>query len=129
MKAVALGTVSFVVFAAGPALLFPLLALYPQAQTRPDWFGDFLLAAYLIAISTGFRAIGFVIPIALSRSWRRQTTRRAVVVSGVLGLVSPVVGLAVLMLVAGLITPLFHSVAWLAMAVMYGAPGLALGGI
>jgi hypothetical protein len=126
MKATALGFVSFAVCSMIPSLALSLLLL-SSAPPRPDATGDFLMAGLYYGYSAAFKSIGFLIPTALSRSWRRLGALRAVVIAGLLGVVSPVAYDAVAALIAKPVLPLFHSAPWLATAILFGVPGFALG--
>ena len=127
MKAVALGTLSFAIFSATPALLLPLAALLSQVPRRPDVWGDVLLAAYLVAVSTSLRTAGFLIASAPSARWRRLGGGRAAIIAGALGFVGPVVGLLVAAVIAPAVLPLFRSAPRLAITLFHGLPGVLLG--
>jgi hypothetical protein len=109
MKPVALGTLFFAIFSATPALLLPLGALLSQVPRRPDVWGDFLLVAYIVALSSALQTAGFLIASALSARWRRLPGWRAVIIASGLGLVGPVVGLLVAVVSAPAVLPLFRS--------------------
>ena len=127
MKAVALGTLSFAVLTAIPALVIPLGALLSQVPRRASVWDDFLFAAYLVAVSSAISTAGFLIASALSARWRRLPGWRAVIIGGGLGLVGPVVGLLVAALAAPALLPLFHSTPRLAAMLFHGLPGIVLG--
>jgi hypothetical protein len=126
MKTVAVAAFSFAVFRTLPGLLLSL-TLFSRSSSRPDPFGDFLVAAYLAASSTLLSTAGFVIPTALSSTWRRLRLSRAVVIAAVLGLVGPIATLLVTALDAPLLLPLFKSALWIATALFHGIPGVVLG--
>ena len=124
MKTVVLAAVSFAVFTAVPALLFSLALGLSSHRARLD---DFLLAAYLVVLSTGLMTAGFLVVTAVSASWRRLSVTRAAVIAGALGFFSPVGALLVAFVTAAALLPLFRSTAWVAIALHYGLPGVALG--
>ena len=126
MKTVVLATVAFAIFRAAPTVALTL-ALVFQGPRRPDVLGDVLMAVYLAALSSSLSTLGFLVPTALSATWRRLAVRRAVITAGVLGLLAPIMSLIVTALTARAILPLFHSAAWLAVALLHGLPGVALG--
>jgi hypothetical protein len=127
MKAVALGALSFAVSTAIPALVIPLGALLSQVPRRAGLWDDFLFAAYLVAVSSLLSTVGFLIPSALSATWRRLPGWRAVIIAGGLGLVGPLVGLLVAALGAPALLPLFRSTPRLATVLFHGLPGIVLG--
>lgn len=126
MKTVAIAAFSFAIFRTLPGLLLSL-TLFSQSSSRPDPFGDFLVAAYLAASSTLLSTIGFVIPTALSERWRQLRVRRAVTIAAILGLIAPFASLFVTALYAPLLLPLFKSALWLATALFHGLPGVVFG--
>jgi hypothetical protein len=126
MKTVAIAAFSFAVFRTLPGLLLSL-TLFSQSTRRPDPLGDFLVAAYLAASSTLLSTAGFVIPTALSSTWRRLSVSRAVIIAGLLGLIGPVATLLVTAVDAPLLLPLFRSALWMATALFHGIPGVLLG--
>jgi hypothetical protein len=126
MKTVAIAAFSFAVFRTLPGLLLSL-TLFSQASSRPDPIGDFLVAAYLAASSTLLSTAGFVIPTALSSTWRRLRVSRAVIIAGILGLIGPAATLLVTAVDAPLLLPLFRSALWMATALFHGIPGVVLG--
>jgi molybdate transport system substrate-binding protein len=126
MKTVILAAVTFAILAATPALWLSL-ALFSHSPRRPDVVGDFLLAAYLVGLSSSLATVGFLIPTASSAMWRRLAVSRAVLIAGALGLVAPVVSLLVAALSSPALLPLFRSAPWLATALFYGLPGVVLG--
>jgi len=126
VKTVVLATLSFAVFRAAPSIALSMALLF-QGPRRPDVLGDLILASYVVALSASLSALGFLIPTALSATWRRLATRRAVIIAGVLGLLSPIMSLVVTAMTARAILPLFHSAPWLAIALLHGLPGVALG--
>ena len=65
-----------------PGLLLSLTLFSQSSVRRPDPIGDFLVAAYLAASSTLLSTAGFVIPTALSSTWRRLRVSRAVIIAG-----------------------------------------------
>src|SRR6185436_5522912 len=123
MKTVAIAAFSFAVCRTLPGLLLSL-TLFSQSSSRPDQIGDFLVAAYLAASSTLLSTAGFVIPTALSSTWRRL---RAAIIAGVLGLIGPIATLLVTAVDAPLLLPLFRSALWIATALFHGIPGVVLG--
>ena len=127
MKPAALGALSFAIAAAGPALALSLAALFSRSAQRANAFDDFLLVLYLLAVSSSLAAIGYLIPTATSVTWRRLTVWRAVLISGALGLVAPLVALLVAALAAPAVLPLFRVARWLAVAILHGVPGVVLG--
>ena len=126
MKTVILATLAFAVFKAAPALLFSLALGFSSGRGRLD---DFLMAAYLVALSTGLMTAGFLIVTAAGASWRRLSVTRAAVIAGALGLFSPIGALLVAVVASPALLPLFRSAAWMAIALHYGLPGLALGAL
>ena len=126
MKTVVLAAVSFALLAATPALLLSL-ALLSHGRGRPDVVGDALVAAYLVVVSSSLATVGFVIPTALSATWRALPVSRAVLLAAAPGLVAPVASLFIAALTAPALLPLFRSVPWLATTLFHGAPGIVLG--
>jgi len=126
MKTVAIAAFSFAVFRTLPGLLLSL-TLFSRSSSRPDPIGDFLVAAYLAASSTLLSTAGFVIPTALSSTWRRLRVSRAAIIAAVLGLIGPIATLLVAALDAPLLLPLFKSALWIATALFHGIPGVVLG--
>jgi hypothetical protein len=126
VKTVLLATGAFAVFKAVPSLALSA-ALFVQGPRRPDVLGDVLVAAYLVAVSSALATLGFLVPTALSATWRRLAARRAVSIAAVLGLLSPVAALLVIPVTARAILPLFHSAPWLAIGLFHGLPGVGLG--
>lgn len=126
---IAAGGLSFAICAATPALLLSLAAGLSGHTTRPDPAGDFLLAGYFVAISAILSTLGFLIPTSFSALWRRLATSRAVIIAGGLGLIAPIATLAVLAVTSTAVLPLFRSAPWLAVALMYGLPGVMLGAV
>jgi len=126
MKTVAIAAFSFAVCRTLPGLLLSL-TLFSQSSSRPDPIGDFLVAAYLAASSTLLSTAGFVIPTALSSTWRRLRVPRAAIIAGVLGLIGPIATLLVTAVDAPLLLPLFRSALWIATALFHGIPGVVLG--
>jgi hypothetical protein len=124
-----LGALFFALCRAIPGLVLPALALLSQGGRRSNVFDDFLLAAYLVAMSSLLSTVGFVVPIAFSATWRRLAVSRAIVIAGGLGLVAPIAGLFVMAPIAGALLPLFRSTVWLATALFHGLPGIVLGGM
>ena len=127
MKAVALGALSFAIGTAIPALVLPLAALLSQSPRRPTLLDDFLVAAYLAALSSLLATVGFFIPTALGARWRRLPASRATVVAGILGVVAPVASLLVAALISPALLPLFRSAPGVAIALFHGFPGVLLG--
>jgi hypothetical protein len=124
MKTVVPAALSFAVFKAAPALLFSLSLGLSSGRGRLD---DFLMAAYLVVLSTALMTAGFVIVTAVSASWRRLSVTRAAVIAGALGLFSPIGALLLSVVTAPAVLPLFRLAAPVAIALYYGLPGLALG--
>jgi hypothetical protein len=127
VKATLLGVASFAVGSVLLGFALSLLLLLSPAPHRPDTTGDFLMAGIYYGYSAAFKSIGFLIPTAFSRSWRRLGALRAVVIAGALGVLSPIAYYAVAALIAKPVLPLFHSAPWLATAILFGVPGVALG--
>jgi hypothetical protein len=127
MKTVVLAALSFAAFMAGPALLLTLIALLLQSPRRPDAVGDFVLAAYLVAISVALSTLGFVMTTGLSAMWRRLAVSRAVIIAGAVGLVGPIASLGINALGAPALLPLFRAAPWLATSLFHGIPGIVLG--
>ena len=127
MKTAALSAFSFAVFRTLPGLLLSLTLFSQSSARRPDLIGDFLVAAYLAASSTLLSTAGFVIPTAISSTWRRLSVSRAVIIAAVLGLIGPVATLLVAAVDAPLLLPLFRSALWIATALFHGIPGVVLG--
>ena len=126
MRTVALATLSFGVFKMMPALLL-MLALFVQGSRRTHTLDDVLTASYLIAVSTSLATLGFLIPTALSATWRQLPARRGAVIAAVLGLVSPIAALLLTAVIARAVLPLFHSAPWLAIGILQAGPGVVLG--
>jgi hypothetical protein len=64
----------------------------PEAESRDN----FIMAAYLLGVSTGFSTLGFIVATTPWRNWRNQPTARVVLLSAGLGLfgsVFPIAGL------------------------------------
>ena len=129
MKTVILAASSFAAFMAGPALLLTLIALLVQNPRRPDAMGDFVLAAYLVAISVALSTLGFVMTIGSSAMWRRLAVSRAVIIAGAVGLVGPIASLGINALGAPALLPLFRAAPWLATSLFHGFPGIVLGAV
>lgn len=129
MKPTVLGVASFAVCSTVPWLVLSLLLLLSPAPHRPDASGDFMMAGIYYGYSEAFKSIGFLIPIALSASWRRLGAMRAVIVAGALGVLSPIAYYLVALVIAKPVLPLFHSAPWLATALLLGLPGVVLGGV
>jgi hypothetical protein len=126
MKNVVLGGLAYALASASPSLLMSV-ALGASATPGRNAVDDFLMAAWIAGSSTLFRTIGFLIPTALSAGWRSVALSRVLIVSGALGLVTPVVSLLVLALTANAILALFHSAAWAAVVFMFAPAGVLLG--
>ena len=126
MKTVALGALAFAILRGIPSVALSV-ALIGQGTRRPDALGDALLALALVAVATSLATAGFVIPTALSATWRGLSTQRAMIIAGAVGLAAPVASLAVVAAIARPLLPLFHSARWLAIALFNGLPGVALG--
>jgi hypothetical protein len=124
---VALSALSFAIASASPTLLLSF-ALFLEGPHRASPADDFLLAGYLVALSSSLRTVGFLIPTASSALWRRLALRRAVLISIALGLIAPIASLLVVAVGAAAIVRLFHVAPWLAVGVMHGLPGVVLGG-
>jgi|SRR5438874_9249473 len=129
MKTVMLAALSFATFMAGPALVLTLVALLLQNPRRADAVGDFVLAAYLVAISVALSTLGFVITTGLSAMWRRLGVSRAAIIAGAVGLVGPIASLGINVLGAPALLPLFHAAPWLATSLFHGFPGIVLGAV
>jgi len=129
MKTVILAASSFAAFMAGPALLLTLVALLLQSPRRTDAMGDFVLAAYLVAISAALSTLGFVMTIGSSAMWRRLAVSRAVIIAGAVGLVGPIASLGINALGAPALLPLFRAAPWLATSLFHGFPGIVLGAV
>ena len=130
MKTVVLSTMSYAVFKVVPSILLTL-ALFssPIRQSRPDVMGDFLVAGYLMGISSGLSVVGFLAATAWSASWRGLPAMRASIIAGALGLVSPVVSLFVGAASSVVLLPLLRQGHWIGMALFYGLGGVVLGGV
>jgi hypothetical protein len=103
-------------------------AFFSRAPNVPSARDDFLMAAMYFGVVASIKTAGFLISTAFSASWRRQAMLRAVMVSAFLGFVSPVAALIASAILSPLVLPLFRSgPAWLAMTLLYGVPGAALG--
>ena len=126
MRTVGLATLSFGVFKVMTPLLL-MLALSMEGPRRPRTLDDLLMASYLIAVSASLATVGFLIPTALSATWRQLPPRRAAIIAGTLGLVSPIAALLLTAVIARAVLPLFHSVPWLAIGILQGGPGVVLG--
>lgn len=122
-----LAALSFAALMVIPALLLSAGALYFQTPRRPDALGDFLVAAYFVFFSSSLSTVGFLIPTAFSEPWRALAASSAAVIAGSLGLVGPLVVLAVAALGAAALLPLFHTVPWLATTLFHAVPGIVLG--
>jgi hypothetical protein len=64
----------------------------PAAENRDN----FIMAAYLVGVGTGFSTLGFIVATTPWRSWRNQPTLRVVLLSAGLGLfasIFPVAGI------------------------------------
>src|SRR5262249_60089347 len=107
--------------------LLLMLALSVQGPRRPRALDDLLMASYLIAVSASLATLGFLIPTALSATWRQLPARRGAVIAGVLGLVSPIAALLLTTLIAPAVLPLFHAAPSLAIGILQGGPGVVLG--
>lgn len=127
MKTVALATLSFAALMVIPALLLTSTALYFQTPRRPDALGDFMVAAYFVFFSSALATAGFLIPTALSAPWRALAASRAAVIAGSLGLIAPLVVLAVAALGSAALLPLFRTVPWVATTLFHAVPGVVLG--
>jgi len=53
----------------------------PDAESRDN----FIMAAYLVGVATGFSTLGFIVATTPWRSWRNQPTPRVVLLSAGLG--------------------------------------------
>ena len=126
MKTVILPAFAFLVVVAGTKLVLPLVLL-AQGQRRPSTLDDFLMAGYIAVTASALGTLGFVIPAALSATWRRLAVRRAVLIAGGLGLTMPIVSIFVTVLIARAVLPLFRSAPWLAIGLLQGSPGVVLG--
>src|SRR5262245_33914481 len=129
MKTVVLSGLVFALCASSLALVLPLAIVLSSSTHRPNPLDDFLLAGYVIAVSASLRTAGFVIATAPSSAWRSMARKRAILISGAMGLLSPVASLLVLAAGASLVLQLFHSAPRLAVVVMHGVPGLLLGAL
>jgi hypothetical protein len=127
MKTVLLAAVSFATALASPGLVLSLAALYFHSPRRPTVQDDFLVASYLVAISSSLSTLGFLLPTALSAGWRRLAAWRAILIAGALGLLAPLVALAVAALSALAVLPLFRTAPWLATTLLHALPGVLLG--
>jgi hypothetical protein len=123
MKTTVLATLSFATFMATPSLLIAATMLFGANASRPNVMGDFLIAAFVEALSSALSSIGFATVTARSAMWRRLATRRAVTIAGVLGLAAWVVTVLVFRLGAALLraTPLAT------ITLFYLLPGVVLG--
>jgi hypothetical protein len=110
-----------------PALVLTLVSLFASNQRRPNAVDDFLVVAYLLAVSSTLSTLGFLLATGLSAMWRRLATSRAVVIAGVLGLVAPVASLFIAALGAAVLLPLFRSAPRLATTLFHLVPGVVLG--
>src|SRR6185436_3393176 len=102
MNTVVLATLSYALLAVAPGVALSLAALSSQRPGRPDVAGDLLVAGYLLAVSAGLSTAGFLGATVWSVRWRRLAVRRAAIIAGTLGLISPVASL----FVAAFLTPL-----------------------
>jgi hypothetical protein len=127
VKTVVLAAFSFAIFMTSPALVLTLVSLFASHQRRPDAVGDFLVVAYLLAVSSTLSTLGFSIATGLSATWRSLATSRAVVIAGVLGLVAPVASVFIAALGAAVLLPLFRSAPRLATTLFHLVPGVVLG--
>jgi hypothetical protein len=123
---VALATLSYAVAAVVPGLLLSLAAL-SQREGRPDMAGDFLVAAYLLTVSASLSTAGFLAGTAWSARWRQSPRRRAVIIAGTLGLISPVVSLFVAAALTPVLLPLLRSGYSLGAVPFYASGGVVLG--
>jgi len=121
-------TIAFGVARVSPSFLLSL-ALLAQSPPRPDTLGDFIVVLNIAGMTALFSAIGFAIPIALSRAWRQLTIVRGIVVAAALGLAAPIAALLVGALTSSLLLPLFRRGFWIASALFHGLPGLAVGAV
>lgn len=126
MRTVWLATLSFAVGRVMPTLLL-MLMLSLQGSRRTRTLDDLLMASYLVAVSASLATVGFLIPTALSATWRQFPARRGAVIAGVLGLVSPIAALLLTAVIARAVLPLFHAAPWLAIGILQGGPGVVLG--
>lgn len=127
MKNALLGTAAFIAGSAVPGLLLSAATLLGRPAPRDGTLDDFLFAAYLIAVSSGIAAVGFLACVAIAPSWRRLSAVRASAIAAGLGLMAPIAHFVGAALAAGVVLPLFRTAPWLAMAVYFGLPGVVLG--
>lgn len=125
---VALATLAYAVAAVVPGLALSLAAL-SQRTGRPDLAGDFLVAAYLLAVSAGLSTAGFLGTTVWSVRWRRLAVPRAMLIAGTLGLISPVVSLFVAAFLTPLTLPLLRGGHWAGAILFYAPGGVALGAV
>ena len=129
MKTVALATLSYALLAVAPGLMLSLAALSSQRPGRPDLTGDLLVAGYLLAVSAGLSTAGFLGATVWSVRWRRLAVRRAVIIAGTLGLISPVASLFVAAFLTPLLLPLLRSGHWAGAILFYAPAGAVLGAV
>ena len=123
---VVIGALAYAVAAAAPTMSLAL-ALYAGGSATRNALDDLYVAAYIAGHTALFRMAGFLVPTALSAAWRRQSLSRVLIISALLGLVTPVVSMLVLVMTVRAILPLFHSAAWVAVALTTVPPALLLG--
>jgi len=126
MRTITLATISFAICTFTLKLVLPLL-LWIQGPPRPNAFDDFLVVLYLVGVSSSLETLGFLIPTAISRTWRRLAPKRGVLIAAVLSVMSPVALALVLAVSARAVLPLFHTAPWAAVGVQFGLPGVLLG--
>ena len=129
MKTVTLATLSYALLAVAPGLALSLAALSSQRPGRPDLGGDLLVAGYLLAVSAGLSTAGFLGTTVWSVRWRQLAVRRAVIIGGTLGLISPVVSLFVAAFLTPLTLPLLRNGHWAGAILFYAPGGVVLGAV
>jgi hypothetical protein len=122
-----LGSVAFALGSAIPGLLLAVAIAYSRASVAATPWDDMLVAWYIVGLSAVLSTAAFLIVTALSGYWRRLARRRAMLIGAALGLISPFASLALLMVTAAALRPLFQSVAMPAAIVFYALPGFGLG--
>ena len=126
MRTVTLATLSFAICTVALKLVLPAL-LWFQGPRRPSAFDDLLVVLYLVTLSASLETLGFLIPIAVSPTWRRLAPKRGAVIAAGVSLMSPIAFVLALAVSARAVLPLFHTAPWAAVGLQFGLPGLVLG--
>lgn len=126
---VLLGAVAFGTTAALTGLTVTGIGVFGTryGASRPDPLGDFLLAAYLIVMSSALSTLGFLVASAPWRRWREQETLRVVCTSALLGLIGAFVPIAGLMFLVPGFGSVMRKIPILAPLVVFTLPGVILG--